>query len=277
MGSEASGKTSGRRRRQFYVYVFFDPRNDTAIYVGKGLHGSGRHSDHFREPSNIILERKIAKMAAVGLKPRVEIVEVFDVESDAYRYECELISRYGRMDLSAGTLCNLTAGGEGASGAIRSEKFKEGLRQRWGAGARDAVIDGLRSAWADPDRRLARLAAVSAALSNPEVRSRRSQSMISHYTDDRRAAASIRTKAHWAKPENREKKSSASAGNWQSPEFKEKTRRAIAAGHNKWWIYVGDERFGSAAEAAATVGVTKDCITLRCRRGIYRRELKAKS
>lgn len=265
------------RKRQFYVYTFFDPRNGCPIYVGKGLCGSGRHGDHFREPTNIILERKLSKITALGLRPRVEIDAVFDIEMVAYERERELIASYGRIDLATGPLCNLTDGGEGASGAVRSEEVKEGLRQRWRSGAQDVVAAGLRSAWADPRRRSSRLAAMSAALSHPEIMAQRSRSMVAHYTPERRSAASERAKIHWAAPENQKKKSAASAGNWNCPEFKARTRKAIAAGHNKWWIYVEDIRYGSAAEAAIAVGVTKDCITLRCRRGIYRRELKAKS
>jgi len=45
--------------------------------------------------------------------------------------EKELIKQYGRRDLGLGTLVNMTDGGEGTVGVIRSELYREHLSTRW--------------------------------------------------------------------------------------------------------------------------------------------------
>lgn len=42
----------------------------------------------------------------------------------ACKKEIEFIKIYGRKDLKNGTLCNLTNGGEGGNGVVRSNEFK---------------------------------------------------------------------------------------------------------------------------------------------------------
>ena len=49
-------------------------------------------------------------------------------ENDAFAQEKALILKYGRADLGTGTLLNLTDGGEGPSGAIRSKETREKIR-----------------------------------------------------------------------------------------------------------------------------------------------------
>lgn len=44
--------------------------------------------------------------------------------------EKEFIKLYGRKDLSKGSLCNLTDGGEGGYGAVRSDEFKKNASEK---------------------------------------------------------------------------------------------------------------------------------------------------
>lgn len=101
---------------KFYTYVYFDSRpekNWEPIYVGKGK--KNRSSVHLKHCENKILSRKIKKKKELGLTPRIEIYEV-ESEDKAFSLEIQLITKYGRITLGTGTLCNLTNGGEGTSG-----------------------------------------------------------------------------------------------------------------------------------------------------------------
>jgi hypothetical protein len=58
----------------------------------------------------------------------VEITHKDILWEEACSIEKYLISFYGRYDKKEGKLCNLTDGGDGAVGAIRSQKYKDNLR-----------------------------------------------------------------------------------------------------------------------------------------------------
>ena len=109
----------------YYVYIYLDPRKSPAepIYVGKGK--DNRSQFHKTRANNPILKRKITKINELGLEPIVEIYQNNLTEQEALNLEIELISKFGRIDLKTGTLCNLTEGGEGSSGRIASEETKK--------------------------------------------------------------------------------------------------------------------------------------------------------
>lgn len=111
---------------KFYVYVYRDPRPKKKlcpIYVGKGF--GKRADDHARGRShNQFLAAVIQKIIASGLKPVVEIVGWFSEEAEAFALERHLIAQFGRRCTEEGTLCNLTEGGEGASGLRWSEESR---------------------------------------------------------------------------------------------------------------------------------------------------------
>jgi hypothetical protein len=99
----------------FYVYMYL--REDgTPYYVGKGK-GNRVYSKNRRIP------RPKDKSRVVFYKQNL-------TEEEAFKYEVDLIAFYGRKDLSTGILYNLTDGGEGSSGAIRSEEFKKKTSER---------------------------------------------------------------------------------------------------------------------------------------------------
>ena len=98
----------------FVVYAYV--REDgTPYYIGKGR--PGRPYQRGGRPC--------------GTPPRDRIILLHENldEKTAFSLESELIIKYGRKDLDPdnGILYNRTNGGDGASGAIRSEKFKENL------------------------------------------------------------------------------------------------------------------------------------------------------
>ncbi len=108
-----------------YVYIYLDPRSNPPlpIYVGKGK--GSRSEFHKTKAKNPILKRKIAKINELGLEPIVEIYQNNLTDQEALNLEIELISKFGRIDLNTGTLCNLTEGGEGSSGRIVSEETRK--------------------------------------------------------------------------------------------------------------------------------------------------------
>jgi hypothetical protein len=194
----------------FYVYVYRDPRptkNNQPVYVGKGT-GDRDLSHWSRGSHNKPFQDFIAHLKVRGLVAPCERVLETESEAEAFAKEIELIALYGRRDLKKGPLFNLTDGGEGASGAIRTDEAKEFLR-----------IDSL-DKWQRPEYRAKVVEAQKAAQSTPEARALKSKNS----TDD------------WAKPEvrnkrqtgikrtrssdaSRSKTSAISKAQWSDPEY----------------------------------------------------------
>jgi hypothetical protein len=96
----------------YYVYAYLR-KDGTPYYIGKG---KGR--------------RHIAEHKVVVPTESTRIIFLAQNlnEFDAFELEKYYIQHYGRKDLGTGILRNLTDGGEGASGCIRSQEFKDNLR-----------------------------------------------------------------------------------------------------------------------------------------------------
>ena len=164
----------------FYVYVYRDPRptkNNQPVYVGKGT-GDRDLSHWSRGSHNKPFQDFIAHLKVRGLVAPCERVFETPNEADAFAREVELIALYGRRDRKLGSLFNLTDGGEGASGAIRTEEEKDFLR-----------VDSL-DKWQRPEYRAKVIAAQQAAQSTPEARALKSENSAEA----------------WAKPETRQKR-----------------------------------------------------------------------
>jgi hypothetical protein len=94
----------------FYTYLWL--REDgSPYYAGKGICDRGFRSHRHgkvrcpKDPASIL-------------------VQEFPSEADAFAAEKFLIAYYGRKDLGTGCLRNLTDGGEGSVGAVRTEEFR---------------------------------------------------------------------------------------------------------------------------------------------------------
>jgi hypothetical protein len=98
---------------RFYTYAYL--REDrTPYYIGKG---KGNRA--------FIKSRKSAK-------PPKDITRIIFLkqnitEEEAFKHEKYMIAVLGRKDLGTGILRNLTDGGQGSSGAIRSEEWKRNI------------------------------------------------------------------------------------------------------------------------------------------------------
>lgn len=105
----ASGKN------QYYIYSYL--REDhSPYYIGKG---SGKRA-YTKGPKEVKPPRD---------KSRVRILKADLTEEEAFLLEKLYILMFGRIDLGTGILRNRSDGGDGASGALRSEETKEKIRQ----------------------------------------------------------------------------------------------------------------------------------------------------
>jgi len=99
----------------YYVYSYL--REDySPYYIGKG---SGRRA----------YTKGLKEVKPPKDKSRVRILKADLAEKEAFLLEKLYILMFGRIDLGTGILRNKSDGGDGASGAVRSEETKEKIRQ----------------------------------------------------------------------------------------------------------------------------------------------------
>lgn len=105
-----------------YYYTYAYLREDgTPYYIGKGK-GNRAYTKHWRSKS------KGGYFNPPKDKSRILILKNNLTEEKAFKHEVYMISVFGRKDLGTGILINLTNGGEGCSGAKRSEETKIKMR-----------------------------------------------------------------------------------------------------------------------------------------------------
>jgi len=94
----------------FYTYAYL--RVDrTPYYIGKGSNGRAYSTNrHITVPKD---------------KDRILFLKQNLTEEEAFKHEKYMIAILGRIDLGTGILRNLTDGGEGASGAVKSKETKK--------------------------------------------------------------------------------------------------------------------------------------------------------
>jgi len=99
----------------YYIYSYLR-ENHSPYYIGKGKEGRAftKGYKEVRPPQD---------------KSKVKILKANLTEEEAFALERLYILMFGRKDLGTGILRNKTDGGDGASGAIRSEETKEKIRQ----------------------------------------------------------------------------------------------------------------------------------------------------
>lgn len=132
---------------KFYVYVLMDPRSPgpytyrfgekkftfpyLPFYIGKGR---GKRLTSHEEwarayPDPVQGHHKgntIRKLLRLGLAPiTLQLNSDLDIECVAFAKEQLLIQSIGRLNTRSGPLTNMTEGGEGATGSIVSDEFRQ--------------------------------------------------------------------------------------------------------------------------------------------------------
>ena len=201
----------------FYVYVYRDPRpemNAQAVYVGKGC--GARSTQHWVKGNtrNKQFNEWLTLIRRLSLEPIIQTVAKFKDETKAFKKEIELIEIYGRRNLRTGTLFNLTTGGEGFAGIIRTEEWRSNMSAAMSTPeqvSRNSSASLKR--WMDPGYRNKVTVATRAALSKPEIAEKcRAAKLISHRT-----------------PEFREKMTAVGKGFWDDPDYRQRTTAAQRA------------------------------------------------
>jgi hypothetical protein len=107
-----SRSDEGPALREYYAYLYSDPRDGSPFYVGKG-HGFRARKHLWRGPAGPVRER-IATIRAAGFEPQLTVTACAS-EGEAFAVERALIAALGRLDEGTGTLLNRTAGGQGSA------------------------------------------------------------------------------------------------------------------------------------------------------------------
>ncbi len=241
----------------FYVYIYKDPRptkNQQVVYVGKGTGDRAWYHWNNRVRHNKGFGAFLALLRREKLEPIIEIIKDGLDEAEAFYEEMRLIALYGRRDLNTGTLFNLTDGGEGFSGAVRTEEW---LRNMSAAKSTPDQISRQKAQaeqlWADPEWREKTTAAIREALKDPEVIARREAGKAAFiHTEEFRQTMSDATSKMWQDPEYAEKVAAAQREVQGTPE----ARAVKSKNSKKLWEQKGD-KIASSIKAARNTEESK--------------------
>ena len=231
----------------FYVYVYRDPRlskNNQPVYVGKGA-GDRDLSHWSRGSHNKPFQDFISHLKQRGLVATCQRVFETEDEAEAFAKEIELIALYGRRNLKTGTLFNLTDGGEGGSGTIKTAAHKavdkyNSIKNWKDPAYQKKVAAGQRKAQGTPEARSRKSVNSTEAWADPAIRTKRQTGIKrARNTAASKNKTSKQAKAQWGDPEyaamqttnNKEianraevkaAKSAATKALWADPVWKEK-------------------------------------------------------
>lgn len=109
----------------YYVYQLRRADSELPFYIGKGKGNRARTHLYLDSSSrNRHKKHTIAKALRDSVEIVIEYLATHLLEDEAHYVEREFIAKHGRRDLGTGILTNLSDGGEGASGSVRSAEFR---------------------------------------------------------------------------------------------------------------------------------------------------------
>lgn len=237
----------------FYVYVYKDPRptkNQQVVYVGKGTGDRAWYHWNKRVKHNKGFGAFLALLRREKLEPIIEIVKDGLDEAEAFYEEMMLIATYGRRDLRTGTLFNLTDGGEGFSGAVRTDEWRQNISKSLQTPeqvSRNSIA--ARERWTNAEYKAKTTAAIRQALKDPEVIARREAGKAAFiHTEEFRQTMSAATSKMWENPEYANKVAAAQSAVQSTPESRAKKSK----NSKKLWQEKGELMLSSIKAARNT-------------------------
>lgn len=224
-----------------YIYALHCPLAETVRYVGKTKYPDKRLRSHLsaarRNAYRHHASAWIRKLLAVGLAPRMEILETVE---DGRSWQDAERTWIANASAKGWKLTNSTAGGEGldyicpeAAAAYRAN-LSVAMIELWNRPERreEARLRSL-AAWADPEVNARRKASQEAARATPETKARYvAAAKDIHSRPEVKEKVSASLKAAWADPQRKEKwiaatttpevkakQSAAKLASWKNPEF----------------------------------------------------------
>ncbi len=157
-------------KKIFYIYLLrrpdkpdpFNPDLACPFYVGKGKNGREDHHKYeakytFKKPGRKTIKNSIIhKLWKAGFDYQEEIPIDKLEEWEAFIFEKQIISEYGRIDKGTGCLANMTDGGEGVSGITKEESLRRGRaisKAKIGMIFTKEHKQALKAAWTDENRK----------------------------------------------------------------------------------------------------------------------------
>ena len=209
---------------KFYIYSYTDVRPDkegNVIYIGKGsfAHGLRRMEKHWKGETkhNTLFSNVLMKIRTEGLEPIREVISWHETEWEAFEAEICNIAKH-KLRCDGGTLCNLTKGGEGATGhrvGVEARKrISESATKMWQSEEfRKSHNEKMRQYYDDPEFIERMSTSAREMWNNPEFR----KAML---TPERQARSAEITTGMWLNPAYREKVMAGYLEAQQRPEVK---------------------------------------------------------
>lgn len=214
--------------KKFYVYEHWRTDRQECFYVGKG---HGRRAYDMRRGRNRWHKFIQAKLSALGTAIEIKIIADGMTEREAFDMEIERIA-FWKND--GADLCNLTLGGDGPTGLVHTEEWKQRISEKLKGRKISAEARAKMSAAAMGNKKglgkkkprdvVERLAALNRG-------KRRSQDVIQRLREIRLANPTFKGRAHSA--ESIEKIRAPQIGRPKSEETKSRMRKPKSEAHKQ--------------------------------------------